>query len=199
MGIRLTMDCRTCRHVDTSNLVMPCSVCTPESVLWQKREEVEESRNCVTCMYHDNALFKNPCDVCGLGYPRWESKDKADKVQAAIAKGLSMPDLDHSTQVTEQKFKWFSDVFRDTPSTEMEYSDIPEQEDSLPEQVGGDHYSRMGIQPKDYILKNKLGYAEGNVVKYVSRHDKKNGKEDILKAIQYLNFILEDQYQEDES
>jgi len=39
-----------------------------------------------------------------------------------------------------------------------------------------------------------MEFAEGCVIKYVSRHKKKNGKEDILKAIQNLEFILERDY-----
>ena len=39
-----------------------------------------------------------------------------------------------------------------------------------------------------------MEFAEGCVVKYVSRHSFKNGKEDILKAIQNLEFILERDY-----
>ena len=60
-------------------------------------------------------------------------------------------------------------------------------------QVGGTHYQKA-IQPIEYIEKNKLGFCEGNVVKYVSRHKEKNGAEDIKKAIQYLEFILKYQY-----
>lgn len=60
-------------------------------------------------------------------------------------------------------------------------------------QVGGDHY-QTAIQPIDYILDNNLGYCEGNVIKYVSRHASKNGAEDIKKAIHYLEFILKDKY-----
>lgn len=72
-------------------------------------------------------------------------------------------------------------------------------EDSIKEvieedyQVGGAHYQKA-IQPIEYIEKNKLGFCEGNVVKYVSRHKEKNGAEDIKKAIQYLEFILKYQY-----
>ena len=29
-------------------------------------------------------------------------------------------------------------------------------------QIGGDHYKRMAIQPSHYIVKNKLGWYEGN-------------------------------------
>ncbi len=63
----------------------------------------------------------------------------------------------------------------------------------LPKQVGGSHY-QLAIQPIDYILENKLGYCEGNVIKYVTRHADKNGAEDIRKAIHYLEFILKGQY-----
>lgn len=58
-------------------------------------------------------------------------------------------------------------------------------------QVGGNHYD-MPIQPIQFIVKNKLGYREGNVIKYVCRHAKKNGAEDIKKAIHYLEMILEE-------
>lgn len=64
----------------------------------------------------------------------------------------------------------------------------------LSEQVGGSHYSSKAIQPIDYIEKNGLGFCEGNVVKYITRHKDKNGAEDIKKVIQYCKFILAYQY-----
>jgi len=60
-------------------------------------------------------------------------------------------------------------------------------------QVGGDHY-QIPIQPIEYILKNELGYCEGNAIKYITRHKKKNGSEDLLKAIHYLQMLLEMEY-----
>lgn len=62
-------------------------------------------------------------------------------------------------------------------------------------QTGGSHY-QFPIQPLDYIVKNELGYMEGNVVKYITRHRRKNGREDVLKAIDYCNYILEEYYEE---
>lgn len=61
-------------------------------------------------------------------------------------------------------------------------------------QVGGTHYEVMGIQPKDYIYKNKLDFFEGNVVKYISRHRSKNGEADVRKAIDYAIMVLENDY-----
>lgn len=68
----------------------------------------------------------------------------------------------------------------------------PKKEASaLDKQVGGDHYNKHSLQPTDYILANGLGFIEGNVVKYVTRHRDKGGKEDIKKAIHYLEMLLE--------
>ena len=46
-----------------------------------------------------------------------------------------------------------------------------------------------------YILDNKLGWYEGNVVKYITRHKMKNGKEDLLKAIKYIELLIEEDYE----
>lgn len=66
-------------------------------------------------------------------------------------------------------------------------------------QHGGNHYKVLPIQPSHYIRANKLGWHEGNVVKYVSRHHLKNGAGDIRKAIHYLELILEEDYGNDGS
>lgn len=58
-------------------------------------------------------------------------------------------------------------------------------------QVGGKHYV-MPIQPIDFIMENGLGFCEGNIIKYVSRHRNKNGKEDLLKARHYIDFLLDE-------
>lgn len=56
------------------------------------------------------------------------------------------------------------------------------------------HYHTGGIEPIEYINKNGLDFNEGCVIKYVTRHRRKNGAEDIRKAIQYCRFILRFQY-----
>jgi|TARA_R100001369_G_scaffold10497_1_gene23534 hypothetical protein len=53
------------------------------------------------------------------------------------------------------------------------------------------HYNQGGIEPIDYIVKNKLSYCEGNVVKYISRWKYKGGIEDLKKAKQYIDFIID--------
>ena len=67
---------------------------------------------------------------------------------------------------------------------------------ALSSQEGGSHYTGGSIQPIEYIHANKLDFAEGNVVKYVTRHKSKGGAEDIRKAIHYLEMLLELNYKE---
>jgi hypothetical protein len=58
-------------------------------------------------------------------------------------------------------------------------------------QIAGTHYKDKSIQPWDYIVANKLGYLEGNIVKYVSRWKDKGGIDDLRKARHYLDKLIE--------
>ena len=64
----------------------------------------------------------------------------------------------------------------------------------LLEQVGGDHYKNLKIQPLEFVHRNRIPFIEGTVIKYVCRHRAKNGREDIEKAIHLLNILLEMDY-----
>lgn len=61
-------------------------------------------------------------------------------------------------------------------------------------QVGGTHYKELPIQPVEYIHRNGLGFLEGNVVKYITRHRVKSGKADVEKAMHYCALILQLMY-----
>lgn len=52
------------------------------------------------------------------------------------------------------------------------------------------HYARFKIEPIRFIAENKLDWFQGNIIKYVMRHDAKNGSEDIRKTIRYANMYL---------
>lgn len=62
--------------------------------------------------------------------------------------------------------------------------------------INPDHYKTGGIETIDYI-KAKLteeeykGYLKGNIIKYISRAEQKNGVEDYKKAQWYTNRLVE--------
>ena len=66
--------------------------------------------------------------------------------------------------------------------------------DSLEKQVGGKHYKNFRIQPAHFINENKLLFAEGNAIKYIIRHQDKGKKQDLLKAIHFIEMIIERDY-----
>ena len=65
----------------------------------------------------------------------------------------------------------------------------------LEAQIGGNHYKdRFEIEPAEFILKNNLDFPTGSVIKYVLRHQFKNGKEDLEKAMETLKRLIELEY-----
>jgi hypothetical protein len=52
----------------------------------------------------------------------------------------------------------------------------------------------LKIQPIEYCHKNKIGPIESSVIKYVTRHKEKGGKQDIEKAIHLLKILMEFDY-----
>ena len=65
-------------------------------------------------------------------------------------------------------------------------------------QHGGNHYSNFKIQPSQFINVNNLPFAEGNAIKYICRHPYKGKKEDLKKAIHYIEMIMERDYEDTE-
>ena len=59
-------------------------------------------------------------------------------------------------------------------------------------EAGSDHYKHLKIAPAEFIIENGFGWAEGNVIKYVSRY-KHSGtpRSDLEKAIHYLQMLLD--------
>lgn len=94
------------------------------------------------------------------------------------------------------KHVWkFEDSIKETPVKK----DTPQETPAAPvthKQVGGDHY-QMSIQPFDVIDAWDLDFYEGSALKYLARHKKKNGREDLEKAIHYIELTIERQYSND--
>jgi hypothetical protein len=51
------------------------------------------------------------------------------------------------------------------------------------------HY-HFDIEPFDYIHDNQMGFAEGNVIKYITRWRYKDGIKDLYKAKQYIDMLI---------
>lgn len=58
-------------------------------------------------------------------------------------------------------------------------------------QVGGDHYTKLKIQPMHYSLANRLDAAQHTIIKYVTRFRDKGGLADLQKARHTLDLLIE--------
>lgn len=83
--------------------------------------------------------------------------------------------------------EWLSEYFelveddKTTTGSKTMYSPLNVQQ-------SGDHYKKKGIQPIEYGFANNLSFPQINIVKYVSRHEDKNGLDDLAKSIHYHFF-----------
>lgn len=67
----------------------------------------------------------------------------------------------------------------------------PEQNNALSQQVGGDHYRKLKIQPVEYIHANQIPFIEGCIIKYATRWRDKGGKRDLEKIKHFVDLLLE--------
>lgn len=81
--------------------------------------------------------------------------------------------------------------------TEEELQRFVQTVPTFEKQVGGTHYKQFKIQPAVYSEENGLSFLEGNVVKYVTRHQHKGGIADLEKAIHCLELLKEIHYNDD--
>ena len=64
-------------------------------------------------------------------------------------------------------------------------------------QIGGTHYQKFKIQPSKFVIENELLYPEGCVIKYILSHRLKGKKQDLEKAIHFIEMIIERDYTEE--
>jgi hypothetical protein len=63
---------------------------------------------------------------------------------------------------------------------------------ALKEQIDGSHYKDFEIQPIEFTFKNGFNFCQGNVIKYISRYNKKGSAlKDLNKIKHYVDLLIE--------
>lgn len=129
---------------------------------------------CTTCFYRDSPIWGEPCSSCcedavtGKGtFTKWVAIDV-------------FKNIDNHGEAMAQRV---------IPPPQYDPKDVAFN--ALDVQVAGSHYKKHGIQPVEYIHTNKIGYFEGNVIKYVTRWRDKGGIADLEKAKHYIDLLIE--------
>lgn len=114
---------------------------------------------------------------------------------------------DDADWVIERKGKKFKCMFYKPLKEETEMSKpgihIPLETEKHDAVNHPNHYTTGGIECIEYIQEKLTpeefrGYIKGNVIKYLTREQHKNGDEDILKARWYLNRLADTLKKSDE-
>jgi hypothetical protein len=61
-------------------------------------------------------------------------------------------------------------------------------------QIDGEHYKNFEIQPAEFSYRNKLNWHQGEIIKYITRYNLKNGRTDLEKAKHLINMLIEFEY-----
>lgn len=137
---------------------------------------MEPVKNCTTCKHHQNKeSIDDVADECFpcvhhrnvLGYyPNWEPTEKS--IGQLLKEKLEEP--------YNRDDEWRDNFNQDNVNSPK-------------------HYTTGGIETIDYIraklgVSGTIAYCMGNVIKYTSRWQDKNGLEDLLKALWYLNYAI---------
>ena len=83
-----------------------------------------------------------------------------------------------------------------TPPAQQEHNTeetkpIQQEVKATDTQIGGDHYTKLAIQPMQYSMKNKLDPLQHTIIKYVTRFRDKAGIEDLEKAKHCIDMLIE--------
>jgi hypothetical protein len=123
----------------------------------------------------------------------WEALEK--KINSSKHGDIIEVDKD----AMEAYIKATKDAVESAHETSLAESRLHEDELTYDEVVARDnaiepsHYTDMAISPLEFIEANQdvLTWCTSNVIKYVGRHMRKNGLEDLKKAQWYLNHEIE--------
>ena len=91
------------------------------------------------------------------------------------------------------KSNWWDDWDKDDELEEV--LDCPDDtwQTASQIQVGGDHYTKLRIQPMTYSMANKLNALQHTALKYITRYpDKGTPLEDLAKARHCIDMMIED-------
>jgi hypothetical protein len=81
-----------------------------------------------------------------------------------------------------------SDKTEPTYIFDNDFGDIPPSK----HQIGGDHYTKLGIQPMEYSMANDLNALQHTAIKYITRYkDKGNPLLDLAKAVHCIEMLIE--------
>ncbi|EAC7951320.1 DUF3310 domain-containing protein [Listeria monocytogenes] len=147
-----------------------------EGCLWNEKEKSTE-HNCWNIFKKDTVIIIECDNILGVA-----SKVYCERVY------LDTPIQKYKAQQDSIPGWIYSDAI-----TAFSSNGVSMKNDNKDNVNNPSHYTAGGIETLDYIkakVKDYPSYAAGNILKYISRYEHKNGIEDLKKAQFYLNDLI---------
>ena len=123
---------------------------------------------------------------------------KNGTIRTDIAKNDSDFDIPYyaDEEFTIKRWRIHSATNATTPPAQQELhieeaKPIQQEVKATDTQVGGDHYTKLAIQPMRYSMENGLDPLQHTIIKYVTRFRDKAGIEDLEKAKHCIDMLIE--------
>ena len=141
-------------------------------------------------------VYANVPDISSIYDGRWDGSAFSLDIQVELCKFWN------KTIVHRDEFmkRWNERVHSETDTTTPparqevhteEIKHIQQEVKATGTQIGGNHYTKLTIQPMQYSMKNGLDPLQHTVIKYVTRFRDKAGIEDLEKAKHCIDMLIE--------
>lgn len=203
----MSNNCNDCLYIRHDVFTEPCKSCikdnTPENIS-KKHQKEKVKKTCNDCKYRYEDSANYPCNRCHEN-DEFVAQEKpipynttfcehcrVDVGYTIIDTGCNYPAKLAICDKCEQDVHVHSVEDYNVEHLQKSRLETPKTDELVewckPDEVNHpSHYNKGRIEVIDFIEDQQLDFCLGNVIKYVCRHDKKGGLEDLRKAMFYLD------------
>jgi len=140
-------------------------------------------------------------EITHVGKSHYKAKileDPNNKVGSSIQRSIIIDDKYLKPNIKDIPEPYESEEQLEKHSKQAE--EYLEDQSATEKQIGGSHYKDFKIQPITFVLENEDhlhptdAFLLNNVLKYLVRHRRKGGADDLDKAIHYIKLVKEHTY-----
>ncbi len=103
----------------------------------------------------------------------------------------------HRVIIMNDPYKWDNKVIPSKGDLKLDPGCNCKECNPVNDVINHPHHYKYGPLETIEVIKGSMpseqykGYLKGNIIKYICRAEYKNGKEDIAKAVKYIEWLLE--------
>ena len=141
-------------------------------------------------------VYANVPDISSIYDGRWDGSAFSLDIQVELCKFWNKTIVHRDEFMKRWNERIHSETNATTPPAQQEHNTeetkpIQQEVKATDKQIGGDHYTKLAIQPMRYSMENGLDALQHTIIKYVTRFRDKAGIEDLEKAKHCIDMLIE--------